>query len=184
MELLAGEQDPTDEKSILVQVMAWCRQATSHYPSQCWPRSMSPYGVNRPQWVKLCAEYCVMLPKPRWVRQEPGLMTLPVDRVYPKQVSFKKEVGVMVNDLVFWLTVWLNFENVLLTFKWYVFMWQNCSMLTKYANCHLFNKWKCVSMPLLCYDISMNKTRFYPLPSIMSFLIIYSCQFKFLSTFF
>ena len=23
-----------------------------------------------------------------------------------EQVSFKKEVGVMVNDLVFWLTVW------------------------------------------------------------------------------
>ena len=32
--------------------MAWCRQATSHYLSQCWPRSMSPYGVTRPQWVK------------------------------------------------------------------------------------------------------------------------------------
>ena len=31
--------------------MAWCRQATSHYLSQCWPRSMSPYGVIRPQWV-------------------------------------------------------------------------------------------------------------------------------------
>ena len=27
--------------------------------------------------------------------------------VYHKQVSFKKEVGVMVNDLVFWLTVCL-----------------------------------------------------------------------------
>ena len=40
-----------------------------------------------------------------------------------------------------------NFENVLLTFKWYVFMWQKCSMLTKYANCQFFNKWKCVSMP-------------------------------------
>ena len=26
---------------------------------------------------------------------------------YLKQVSFKKEVGVMVNDLVFWLTVCL-----------------------------------------------------------------------------
>ena len=50
-----------------------------------------------------------------------------------EQVSFKKEVVVMVNDLVFWLTVWLNFENVLLTFKWYmyVFVWQKCSMLTK-----------------------------------------------------
>ena len=33
--------DLTDDKSTLVQVMAWCRQATSHYLSQCWPRSMS-----------------------------------------------------------------------------------------------------------------------------------------------
>ena len=31
--------------------MAWCRQATSHYLSQWWPWSMSPYGVTRPQWV-------------------------------------------------------------------------------------------------------------------------------------
>ena len=44
--------DLTDDKSTLVQVMAWCRQATSHYLSQCWPRSMPPYGVTRPQWVK------------------------------------------------------------------------------------------------------------------------------------
>ena len=44
--------DLTDDKLTLVQVMAWCRQATSHYLSQCWPRSMWPYGVTRPQWVK------------------------------------------------------------------------------------------------------------------------------------
>ena len=44
-------QDLTDDKSTLVQVMAWCRQATSHYLSQCWPSSLSPYGVIRPQWV-------------------------------------------------------------------------------------------------------------------------------------
>ena len=31
--------------------MAWCHQATSHYLSQCWPISMSPYGVIRPQWA-------------------------------------------------------------------------------------------------------------------------------------
>ena len=41
----------TDDKSTLVQVMAWCRQTTSHYLSQCWPSSMSPYGVTRAQWV-------------------------------------------------------------------------------------------------------------------------------------
>ena len=44
----------TDE-STLVQVMAWCRQASSHYLSQCWPRSLSPYVVTRPQWVNSLA---------------------------------------------------------------------------------------------------------------------------------
>ena len=43
--------DLTGDKSTLVQVMAWCRQATSHYLSHCWPRFMSPCGVTRPQWV-------------------------------------------------------------------------------------------------------------------------------------
>ena len=43
--------DLTDNKSTLVQVMAWCRQATSHYLSQCWLRSMSPYGVTGSQWA-------------------------------------------------------------------------------------------------------------------------------------
>ena len=43
--------DLTDDKSTLAQVMAWCRQATSHYLSQCCPRSLSPYGITRPHWV-------------------------------------------------------------------------------------------------------------------------------------
>ena len=42
----------TDDKSTLVQVMAWCHQATSHYLSQWWPRSLSPNGITRPQLVK------------------------------------------------------------------------------------------------------------------------------------
>ena len=42
----------TDDKSTLVQVMAWCRQETSHYLNQCWLRYPTPYGVIRPQWVK------------------------------------------------------------------------------------------------------------------------------------
>ena len=36
--------DLTDDKSTLVRVMAWCRQATSHYLSQCWPRSIASLG--------------------------------------------------------------------------------------------------------------------------------------------
>ena len=44
-------QNPFDDKSTLVKVMAWCCQATSHYLNQLWPRFMSPYGITRPQWV-------------------------------------------------------------------------------------------------------------------------------------
>ena len=33
-----------------VQVLAWCHQATSHYLSQCWYRSMWLCGVNRPHF--------------------------------------------------------------------------------------------------------------------------------------
>ena len=41
----------TDDKLTLVQVMAWCRQATSHYLSQCWLSPLSLYGIARPRWV-------------------------------------------------------------------------------------------------------------------------------------
>ena len=46
--------DLTDEKSTLVQVMAWCRQATSHYLNQCWVRSQtaSLYWIS-PQDIDL-----------------------------------------------------------------------------------------------------------------------------------
>ena len=35
--------DITYDKSTLDQVMAWCRQGTSHFLSQCWPRSKQAY---------------------------------------------------------------------------------------------------------------------------------------------
>ena len=39
-------QNTLDEKPTLVEVMAWYFQATCHYLSQCWPKSMSPYGAG------------------------------------------------------------------------------------------------------------------------------------------
>ena len=41
-----------DGKPTLVQVMASCHQARSHYLSQCWLTSMLPCGITRPQWAK------------------------------------------------------------------------------------------------------------------------------------
>ena len=69
--------DLADDKSTLVQVMAWCRQAKSHYLSQGWPRSMPPNGVTRPQWAEVADEFQfgmiffllnipVALPNSRW----------------------------------------------------------------------------------------------------------------------
>ena len=46
----------TDDKSTLDQVMAWCRQATSYYLSQCWPRSMLLFGDTRSQHIQLPAD--------------------------------------------------------------------------------------------------------------------------------
>ena len=43
---------PIDNKWSLVQGMACCRQATSHDLNQWWPRPMTPYGVNKLEWVK------------------------------------------------------------------------------------------------------------------------------------
>ena len=40
--------DLTDDKSTLIQVMAWCRQAASHYLGQCRVLTQS-YGITRPQ---------------------------------------------------------------------------------------------------------------------------------------
>ena len=54
--------DLTDDKSTLIQVMAWCRQATSRYQSQCWPRSLLSYDVTRPEWVKYCTlRWCFII---------------------------------------------------------------------------------------------------------------------------
>ena len=67
----------TDDKSTLVQVMAWCHQATSHYLSQCWPRSLSTYGVTRPQWVKIWCKYA----------EERNAINLITTKVSPKSIT-------------------------------------------------------------------------------------------------
>ena len=45
-------QNMFNEKSTLVQVMAWCCQAPSHYLSQCWPQPILPYRFTKPQSVQ------------------------------------------------------------------------------------------------------------------------------------
>ena len=71
--------------------MAWCRQATSHYLSQCWPRSMSPYGVIGPQWVHNCRSrykaWHIPLPSNPWQ------VKLPVGQVDLGKVFFRNHIS-------------------------------------------------------------------------------------------
>ena len=43
--------DSNDIMPTLIQMMTWCCEATSHYLGPCCPKSITPYGVTRPQWV-------------------------------------------------------------------------------------------------------------------------------------
>ena len=58
--------DLTDYKWTLLQVMAWCCQATNHYLSQCWPRSLSPYDITCPQWDETPKSLHLKMPSPKW----------------------------------------------------------------------------------------------------------------------
>ena len=51
----------TDDKSTLIQIMAWCRQAPCDYLNQYWPRSKPSYGLTRPQWVKKLIAICALI---------------------------------------------------------------------------------------------------------------------------
>ena len=62
---------PVNECHWSVLTMAWCRQATSQYLSQRWPRSVSPYGVTRPQWVNCHVHFCF-----DWIAPDDHIITI------------------------------------------------------------------------------------------------------------
>ena len=91
-------QDLTDDKSTLVQVMAWCRQATSHYLSQYWHRYMSPYGFTRHQRVNVIS----IVPGWRKPRRDTRHVTL-VPRILIWSGSYKKPFK---NERLLWRNYW------------------------------------------------------------------------------
>ena len=46
------------DESTFVQVLAWCRQATNHYLTECRHRFMSPYHITRLHYVSISAYVC------------------------------------------------------------------------------------------------------------------------------
>ena len=93
--LMWMSMDLTDDKSTLVQVMAWCREATSLYLSPCWPRSMIPCDVTRPQWVKMVDWSIIKITTPNSIAQ-PHWMGI---RQHPES---QKVYGWMVEERCDW----------------------------------------------------------------------------------
>ena len=105
--------DLIDDKSTLVQVMVWCRQATSHYLSQCWPRSLSPCGVTRPQWVN------------HWYHSAASQTNF-------RQFSLNKKTANQIS------TVWYKTKFGSQNFGyqlWCLFVIHVCVMFSKYVQC-------------------------------------------------
>ena len=98
--------DLTDDKSTLVQVMAWCRQAPSHYLSQCWPRSLSSYGITRPQWVKratMLVKKSVFFTMSKDNTYRPFLM-VPHQQaeIFPVSCPVERSHTLMAHGLLYW----------------------------------------------------------------------------------
>ena len=49
--------DIADDQWALVQLIAWCRQATSHNPNQCSSSLMTLYGVTRVKLINILGGY-------------------------------------------------------------------------------------------------------------------------------
>ena len=97
--------DLSDDKSTLVQVMAWCRQATSHYLNQCWPKSLPPYGVTRSfRWpfTELEAWACR--------RVKPELVDGPKNKL--AAYGFKVSVSKSQHRKAKWNIILFSFESV------------------------------------------------------------------------
>ena len=81
--------------------MAWCRQATSHCLSQCWPRYLSPSGVSRPRWDNK--------PPTRTLESQEehiiGTETCEVDNVFPNDDT----LFLILNELCCYISIVLRY---------------------------------------------------------------------------
>ena len=101
----------TDDKSTLVQVMAWCRQATSHYLSQCWPRYMSPNGITRPQCVNIIGHFTDNIFQYIFLAENLCIFI----KISPKFVL------TLSNDFMAWCHQYLMHQVFCVTFMWMQF---------------------------------------------------------------
>ena len=88
-------QNLNDEKSTLVQVIAWCCQTISYmyYLSKCWPRSMSTYCITGPLWV-----YNSTSARERNVKVWSGMLSLMIVKMTVFTVVKNNEMHILASN--------------------------------------------------------------------------------------
>ena len=111
------------DKSRLVQVMALCHQTRCHYLSQCWPSSMSPYGIPRHKEL------------PIW-QQEPMMVKILITGSQLVNSSPPGESSQKFADSIFkCISMNKSFEF------WFEFHWRLFLMVDLKRNQHWFREW-------------------------------------------
>ena len=95
-------QNNFEDKSTLVQVMAWCLTAPSHYLNQCWPRSMSPYGATGLLTYILSS----------WVTYGMSIVsisekTVSIQRCHLTSIGKKMKIKIRLSNKYLFIKIWL-----------------------------------------------------------------------------
>ena len=96
--------------------MAWCHQATSHYLSQCWPRSLSSYDVTRPQWIN------TLRPRPKGCHFADNIFKC---IFLNENLKFKRYFTEMCSFGSNWQYVITGLDNGLAQNRWQAITWTN-----------------------------------------------------------
>ena len=152
--------------------MAWCRQATSHYLSQCWPRSMSPYGVIRPQWVNTVISeysgYSTRRVQFHWLEAvakrdiyAPSVLQTGTQPIRPTTTHMLMGIG---NRNCVYMT--LNYCWISLIFQWYMLNYLVVAKITAYHE-----KWLNEQIACLCRINELKYTTYKRLWAAMAFVV-------------
>ena len=107
-------ENPIDEKSTLVQVMDWCRQATSHYLNHCWQRSAEPYGITMNQDIGTRSVGILLCMRPANERRRYIVTSPPIGWAHTRNDTWKcskylKHHAASEKVLPFWAcSPWVN----------------------------------------------------------------------------
>ena len=122
--------DLTEYKSTLVQVMAWCRQAPSHYLSQCWPSFLSPYGEL--SCSRLSNWFSLLCLRP-WMKHLPPVWQLTLSLCFKWQLICKSAIMEITFILISWLCVRFYYlPRFRLLFSLQIFLTLKYHFYTKY----------------------------------------------------